>query len=174
MIDSSNFAIIEAGLKCSQGKCIVNSISLKEGKKDFVKKAKLVHRYGAAVVVMAFDEVGQAVEAERKFAICKKSYDILVDEVGFNPNDMFVITPTIRLTQLFSLYSFRIFDPNILTICTGMEEHDNYAVEFLNVCEMIKTNLPGAKISGGVSNLSFSFRGKESLRSAMHSVFLVI
>ncbi|KAJ3393341.1 hypothetical protein HDU84_002136 [Entophlyctis sp. JEL0112] len=153
MVDSSNFDVVLAGLKCAQGKCIVNSISLKEGEADFKKKAKIVKRFGAAVVVMAFDEVGQAVECDRKFEICKRSYDILVNEIGFNPSDI-------------------IFDPNILTIATGMEEHNNYAVEFINVCHKIKANLPHAKISGGVSNLSFSFRGKEALRMAMHSVFL--
>ncbi|KAJ2900814.1 hypothetical protein IWW38_000189 [Coemansia aciculifera] len=153
MVDSSNFAVVEAGLKCAQGKCIVNSISLKEGEEDFLKKARLIKRYGAAMVVMAFDEVGQAVECEHKFKVCERSYRLLVDKVGFNPNDI-------------------IFDPNILTICTGMEEHNNYGVEFINVCREIKAKLPGAKISGGVSNLSFSFRGKEVIRQAMHSVFL--
>ncbi|KAJ3409078.1 methionine synthase [Chytriomyces confervae] len=153
MVDSSNFEVVLAGLKCAQGKCIVNSISLKEGKADFVKKAKMVRRFGAAVVVMAFDEEGQAVECDRKFDICKRSYDILVNEVGFKPSDI-------------------IFDPNILTIATGMEEHNGYALEFINVCYRIKAELPHAKISGGVSNLSFSFRGKEALRMAMHSVFL--
>ncbi|KAJ1991480.1 hypothetical protein GGI25_003463 [Coemansia spiralis] len=153
MVDSSNFAVVEAGLKCAQGKCIVNSISLKEGEEDFLKKAKLVKRFGAAVVVMAFDEVGQAVDREYKFKVCERSYRLLVDKVGFNPNDI-------------------IFDPNILTICTGMEEHNNYGVEFIKATNDIKTKLPGAKISGGVSNLSFSFRGKETIRQAMHSVFL--
>ncbi|KAJ2722014.1 hypothetical protein GGI07_003604 [Coemansia sp. Benny D115] len=136
MVDSSNFAVVEAGLKCAQGKCIVNSISLKEGEEDFLKKARLVKRYGAAVVVMAFDEVGQAVDCKHKFSVCERSYRLLVDRVGFNPNDI-------------------IFDPNILTICTGMEEHNNYGVEFIESIRMIKANLPGAKISGGVSNLSF-------------------
>ncbi|KAJ2017816.1 hypothetical protein IWW57_005312, partial [Coemansia sp. S610] len=153
MVDSSNFAVVEAGLKCAQGKCIVNSISLKEGEEDFIKKARLIKRYGAAMVVMAFDEVGQAVECAHKFQVCERSYRLLVDKVGFNANDI-------------------IFDPNILTICTGMEEHNNYGVEFINVCSEIKAKLPGAKISGGVSNLSFSFRGKEVIRQAMHSVFL--
>ncbi|KAJ1727324.1 hypothetical protein LPJ61_004631 [Coemansia biformis] len=153
MVDSSNFAVVEAGLKCAQGKCIVNSISLKEGEADFLKKARLIRRYGAAVVVMAFDEEGQAVEREHKFAVCERSYRLLVDKVGFNPNDI-------------------IFDPNILTICTGMEEHNNYGVEFINATHDIKTRLPGAKVSGGVSNLSFSFRGKEVVRQAMQSVFL--
>ncbi|PVU92219.1 hypothetical protein BB559_003805 [Furculomyces boomerangus] len=153
MIDSSNFEVVEAGLKCAQGKCIVNSISLKEGVEDFLKKARVVKRYGAAVVVMAFDSEGQAVDAKRKFEICKRSYDILVNEVGFDPQDI-------------------VFDPNILTICTGMEEHNGYAVEFINAIKDIKKHLPGAKVSGGISNLSFSFRGKEVIRQAMHSVFL--
>ncbi|KAJ2387109.1 hypothetical protein GGI23_006349, partial [Coemansia sp. RSA 2559] len=153
MVDSSNFAVVEAGLKCAQGKCIVNSISLKEGEEDFLRKARLIKRYGAAVVVMAFDEIGQAAEREYKFRVCERSYRLLVDKVGFNPNDI-------------------IFDPNILTICTGMEEHNNYGVEFIEATADIKANLPGAKISGGVSNLSFSFRGKETIRQAMHSVFL--
>ncbi|KAI8319189.1 methionine synthase [Martensiomyces pterosporus] len=153
MVDSSNFAVVEAGLKCVQGKCIVNSISLKEGEDDFLKKARLIKRYGAAVVVMAFDEEGQAVDREHKFRVCERSYRLLVDKIGFNPNDI-------------------IFDPNILTICTGMEEHNNYGVEFIEATNDIKTKLPGAKISGGVSNLSFSFRGKENVRQAMHSVFL--
>ncbi|KAJ2008869.1 hypothetical protein GGI04_000916 [Coemansia thaxteri] len=130
MVDSSNFAVVEAGLKCAQGKCIVNSISLKEGEEDFLKKARLIKRYGAAVVVMAFDEVGQAVECAHKFQVCERSYRLLVDKVGFNPNDI-------------------IFDPNILTICTGMEEHNNYGVEFIDATREIKARLPGAKISGG-------------------------
>ncbi|KAI1315259.1 hypothetical protein EDD11_001040 [Mortierella claussenii] len=153
MIDSSNFAVIEAGLKCAQGKCIVNSISLKAGEEEFIRQATIVRRFGAAVVVMAFDEVGQADTSARKFEICSRSYHILVDQVGFNPNDI-------------------IFDPNILTICTGMEEHNNYGVEFIEAIKLIKANLPGAKISGGVSNLSFSFRGMDVIREAMHSVFL--
>ncbi|KAM3581116.1 hypothetical protein VKS41_006555 [Umbelopsis sp. WA50703] len=153
MVDSSNFAVIEAGLKCAQGKCVVNSISLKEGEADFIKKAKIIKRFGAAVVVMAFDEVGQAAEADRKIQICTRSYRILVDQLGFNPQDI-------------------IFDPNILTIATGMEEHNNYAVEFIEATRMIKETLPGAKVSGGVSNLSFAFRGMDKVREAMHSVFL--
>eukprot|EP00158_Paraphelidium_tribonemae_P008655 Partr_v1_DN28643_c0_g1_i1_m49323 putative 5-methyltetrahydrofolate-homocysteine methyltransferase len=153
MIDSSNFAVVEAGLKCCQGKCIVNSISLKEGEADFLKKARTIRRFGAAVVVMAFDEIGQATECDQKFDICERSYRLLVDKVGFNPNDI-------------------VFDCNILTICTGMEEHNHYGVEFVRACERIKKELPGAKVSGGVSNLSFSFRGKEVIRQAMHSVFL--
>ena len=152
-IDSSDFSVIEAGLKCSQGKCIVNSISLKEGVEDFVYKAKLIKGYGAAVVIMAFDEQGQATSEDRKVEICTRSYNILVNTVGFNANDI-------------------IFDPNILTVATGMSEHDNYGVEFLNATTKIKTLCPGAKISGGVSNFSFSFRGFERVREAMHSVFL--
>ncbi|KAJ3288427.1 hypothetical protein HK104_008178 [Borealophlyctis nickersoniae] len=153
MVDSSNFEVVLAGLKCAQGKCIVNSISLKEGEADFVKKAKIVKRFGAAVVVMAFDEEGQAVTTDRKFEICERSYNILTQKVGFRGCEI-------------------IFDPNILTIATGLEEHNNYAVEFIDVCRLIKQKLPGAKISGGVSNLSFSFRGKEIIRQCMHSVFL--
>lgn len=153
MVDSSNFEIVLAGLKCAQGKCIVNSISLKEGEADFIKKAKLVKRFGAACVVMAFDEEGQAVETQRKFEICERSYNILVNQCGWDPHNI-------------------IFDPNILTIATGMEEHNNYAVEFIDVCRLIKAKLPHARISGGVSNLSFSFRGKNVIREAMHSVFL--
>ena len=152
-IDSSNFAVIEAGLKCTQGKCIVNSISLKEGEEDFVSKARTIKRYGAAVVVMAFDEEGQATDAERKVAICTRSYRILTDKVGFNPNDI-------------------IFDPNILTIATGMEEHNEYGITFIEATKTIKKTLPGARISGGVSNLSFSFRGKDVMREAIHTVFL--
>uniref|UniRef100_A0A0N5C7E0 Methionine synthase n=1 Tax=Strongyloides papillosus TaxID=174720 RepID=A0A0N5C7E0_STREA len=153
-IDSSDFDVIIAGLEAAQGKCIVNSISLKEGEENFICKARLIKKYGGAVVVMAFDEVGQAAETDRKFEICKRSYDILVsDKVGMNPNDI-------------------IFDPNILTIGTGMVEHSKYAINFIEVCKLIKANLPGARISGGVSNISFSFRGMEVLREAMHSVFL--
>ncbi|CAG8564234.1 269_t:CDS:10, partial [Paraglomus occultum] len=153
MVDSSNFNVILAGLKCAQGKCIVNSISLKEGEEEFIKKAKTIRRFGAAVIVMAFDEIGQAAEKDRKVEICTRSYKILTEKVGFNPNDI-------------------IFDPNILTICTGMEEHNNYAVEFIGATREIKQTLPGAKVSGGVSNLSFSFRGMDQVREAMHSVFL--
>ncbi|CAG8445390.1 5551_t:CDS:10 [Ambispora gerdemannii] len=153
MVDSSNFEVLMAGLKCAQGKCIVNSISLKEGEKDFINKAKIIRRFGAAVIVMAFDEIGQAAECERKVEICTRSYKILTEIVGFNPNDI-------------------IFDPNILTICTGMEEHNNYGVEFIEATRIIKKTLPGAKISGGVSNLSFAFRGMDKIREAMHSVFL--
>eukprot|EP01134_Creolimax_fragrantissima_P002512 CFRG2512T1 len=152
-IDSSNFDVVEAGIKCAQGKCIVNSISLKEGEEEFLKKARLLRRYGCAVVCMAFDEDGQAAEAARKVEICSRSYKLLVETVGMDPNDI-------------------IFDPNILTIATGMEEHNNYGVEFIEACREIKRVCPGARISGGVSNLSFSFRGMEVIREAMHSVFL--
>ncbi|XP_019856212.1 PREDICTED: LOW QUALITY PROTEIN: methionine synthase-like [Amphimedon queenslandica] len=152
-IDSSNFSVVLAGLKCSQGKCIVNSISLKEGEEDFIEKAKIIKKFGGAAVVMAFDEVGQATTTENKVSICTRSYNILVDVVGFNPNDI-------------------IFDPNILTIATGMEEHNNYGISFIEATRLIKQTLPGARISGGLSNLSFSFRGKEVIREAMHSVFL--
>ncbi|XP_072783187.1 methionine synthase isoform X6 [Taeniopygia guttata] len=152
-IDSSNFSVIEAGLKCCQGKCIVNSISLKEGEEDFLEKARKIKLYGAAVVVMAFDEVGQATETETKIAICSRAYHLLVGKVHFNPNDI-------------------IFDPNILTIGTGMEEHNLYAINFINATKTIKETLPGARISGGLSNLSFSFRGMDAIREAMHGVFL--
>ncbi|XP_041353214.1 methionine synthase-like isoform X2 [Gigantopelta aegis] len=152
-IDSSNFEVIEAGLKCIQSKCIVNSISLKEGEEEFIKKATRIKQYGAAVVIMAFDEQGQATDADRKFEICKRSYDILVEKVGFNQHDI-------------------IFDPNILTIATGMEEHNTYGIHFIEATKKIKQCLPGARVSGGVSNFSFSFRGKEVIREAMHSVFL--
>nr|XP_002733368.2 PREDICTED: methionine synthase-like [Saccoglossus kowalevskii] len=152
-IDSSKFHVIEAGLKCTQGKCIVNSISLKEGEDDFIEKAMVVKKHGAAVVVMAFDEQGQAVDVDRKVEICTRSYDVLVNKVGFNPNDI-------------------IFDPNILTIGTGIEEHNVYAINFLETIKVIKQTLPGARISGGLSNLSFAFRGMDALREAMHSVFL--
>ncbi|MBH2016584.1 MAG: methionine synthase [Burkholderiales bacterium] len=153
MIDSSKWDVIEAGLKCVQGKGIVNSISLKEGVENFVQQAKLVKRYGAAAVVMAFDEQGQADTFARKKEICERAYRILVDEVGFPPEDI-------------------VFDPNIFAIATGIEEHDNYAVDFINATRWIKQNLPGAKVSGGVSNVSFSFRGNEPVREAIHTVFL--
>jgi len=153
MIDSSKWSVIEAGLKCIQGKPIVNSISLKEGEASFRAQAKLIRRYGAATVVMAFDEQGQADTYERKTEICKRCYDILVNEVEFPAEDI-------------------IFDPNIFAIATGIEEHDNYAVDFINATRWIKENLPGAKISGGVSNVSFSFRGNERVREAIHTVFL--
>ncbi|MEI2679507.1 MAG: methionine synthase [Burkholderiaceae bacterium] len=153
MIDSSKWSVIEAGLKCIQGKGIVNSISLKEGVEQFRHQAKLVRRYGAAAVVMAFDEKGQADTYQRKTEICERAYRILVDEVGFPPEDI-------------------IFDPNIFAIATGIEEHDNYAVDFINATRWIKQHLPGAKVSGGVSNVSFSFRGNEPVREAIHTVFL--
>lgn len=153
MIDSSKWSVIEAGLKRVQGKAIVNSISLKEGETKFIEHAKLVKKYGAACVVMAFDEKGQADNYERRIEICSRAYKILTEEVNFNPEDI-------------------IFDPNILTVATGMEEHNNYAVDFINATRWIKTNLPYAKISGGVSNLSFSFRGNNIVREAMHSAFL--
>jgi 5-methyltetrahydrofolate--homocysteine methyltransferase len=153
MIDSSKWSIIEAGLKCVQGKSIVNSISLKEGEENFLKQAKLVRKYGAAAVVMAFDEQGQADTFQRKVEICKRSYDILVEKAGFPPEDI-------------------IFDPNIFAIATGIEEHNNYAVDFIEATAWIRKNLPYAKISGGVSNVSFSFRGNEPVREAIHTVFL--
>jgi 5-methyltetrahydrofolate--homocysteine methyltransferase len=153
MVDSSKWEVIEAGLKCLQGKGIVNSISLKEGEEKFRKNAATVLKYGAAVVVMAFDEQGQAATYEDKIRVCERAYRILVDEVGFPPEDI-------------------IFDPNILTVATGMEEHNNYAVDFINATRWIKANLPHAKVSGGVSNISFSFRGNNKVREAMHSAFL--
>lgn len=153
MIDSSKFNIIEAGLKCVQGKCIVNSISMKEGVEKFLREAEICKAYGAAVVVMAFDEKGQADTKERKVQICKKAYDILTQQAGFDPQDI-------------------IFDPNIFAIATGIEEHNNYAVDFIEATKEIKRLMPLVHISGGVSNLSFSFRGNETVREAMHSVFL--
>ncbi len=153
MIDSSKWSVIEAGLKCVQGKGVVNSISLKEGEEKFKHQAKLVRRYGAAVVVMAFDEKGQADSLERKIEVCQRSYRILTEEVGFPPQDI-------------------IFDPNILTVATGIEEHNNYAVDFIRATKWIKENLPHARVSGGVSNVSFSFRGNNVVREAMHSAFL--
>ena len=153
MIDSSKWSVIEAGLQCVQGKGIVNSISLKEGEEIFKQQAKLVKRYGAAAVVMAFDEQGQADTYERKIEICERAYRILVAEVGFPAEDI-------------------IFDPNIFAIATGIEEHNNYAVDFINATAWIKANLPGAKVSGGVSNVSFSFRGNDPVREAIHTVFL--
>ena len=153
MIDSSKWEVIEAGLRCVQGKGIVNSISMKEGVDEFKRQATLVKRYGAAAVVMAFDEQGQADTYERKIEICERAYRVLVDEVGFPPEDI-------------------IFDPNIFAIATGIEEHNNYAVDFINATRWIKANLPGAKVSGGVSNVSFSFRGNDPVREAIHTVFL--
>ncbi len=153
MIDSSKWEIIETGLKCVQGKAVVNSISLKEGEAEFLEKATLCQRYGAAVVIMAFDEEGQADTLERKNAICKRSYDLLTQKLDFDPCDI-------------------IFDPNVFAIATGIEEHNNYAVDFIESCRYIKRNLPGALISGGISNVSFSFRGNNLVREAIHSVFL--
>jgi 5-methyltetrahydrofolate--homocysteine methyltransferase len=153
MIDSSKWSVIEKGLQCIQGKGVVNSISLKEGEEAFKEKAGLIRRYGAATVVMAFDEKGQADSLARRIEICKRSYDILIKEVGFPPEDI-------------------IFDPNILTVATGLDEHNNYAVDFIEAARWIKQNLPGAHVSGGVSNISFSFRGNNPVREAMHSAFL--
>lgn len=153
MVDSSKWDVIEAGLRCIQGKGIVNSISMKEGEDQFRHQARLLRRYGAAAVVMAFDEKGQADTYERKIEICERAYRILVDEIGFPPEDI-------------------IFDPNIFAIATGIEEHNNYAVDFINAVRWIKQNLPGAKVSGGVSNVSFSFRGNDPVREAIHTVFL--
>ncbi len=153
MVDSSKWSVIEAGLKCLQGKSVVNSISLKEGEAAFLEHARLVRRYGAAAVVMAFDEVGQADTCERKVEICTRAYRILTEQVGFPPEDI-------------------IFDPNIFAVATGIEEHDNYAVDFIEATRIIKRTLPGCHVSGGVSNVSFSFRGNETVRQAIHSVFL--
>jgi 5-methyltetrahydrofolate--homocysteine methyltransferase len=153
MIDSSKWSVIEAGLRCTQGKSIVNSISLKEGEADFLKKARVIRRYGAAAVVMAFDESGQAVETDDKVRICQRAFKLLTEEVGFPPEDI-------------------IFDPNILTIGTGMEEHNNYAVNFFEATRRIKQTCPGAKVSGGVSNVSFSFRGNDTVREAINAAFL--
>ena len=153
MIDSSKWSIIEAGLKCVQGKPVVNSISLKEGEEVFLEQARACQRYGAAVIVMAFDEDGQADTEDRKFEICKRSYDILTQQVGFAPEDI-------------------IFDPNVFAVATGIEEHNNYAVDFIKATGRIRSELPGAHVSGGVSNVSFSFRGNEPVREAMHSAFL--
>src|ERR1700716_2236277 len=153
MVDSSKFKVIEAGLKCLQGKAIVNSISLKEGEDEFVRQARIVRRHGAAVVVMAFDEEGQADTLARKTAICRRAYDILVGTGGFSPHEI-------------------IFDPNIFAIATGIEEHNGYGIAYIEAARWIRENLPGAHVSGGVSNLSFAFRGNEEVREAMHSVFL--
>ncbi len=153
MIDSSKWSVIEAGLKCVQGKCVVNSISLKNGEEEFLREAALVRRYGAAVIVMAFDEKGQADSLQRKIDICKRVYHLLIERADFPPNDI-------------------IFDPNILTVATGLEEHRNYAVDFIDATRWIKANLPGARVSGGVSNISFSFRGNNTVREAMHAAFL--
>ncbi len=153
MVDSSKWEIIESGLKCIQGKPVVNSISLKEGEEDFLSKARLCQQYGAAIIVMAFDETGQADSLQRKNEICKRSYDLLRDKLNFPASDI-------------------IFDPNVFAIATGIEEHNNYAVDFIECCRYIKSNLPGALISGGISNVSFSFRGNNAVREAIHSVFL--
>src|SRR5690606_31500426 len=153
MVDSSRWEVIEAGLKCIQGKPIVNSISLKGGEEEFIEQATLCRRYGAAVVVMAFDETGQADTAARKREICQRSYDILTKTVGMPPEDI-------------------IFDPNIFAVATGIDEHNNYAVDFIEAAQWIRANLPHASISGGVSNVSFSFRGNNPVREAIHSVFL--
>ena len=153
MVDSSKWSVIEAGLKCVQGKAIANSISLKEGEDDFLEKARLVRRYGAGVVVMAFDETGQADSVDRKVQICARAYRLLTEQAGFDPHDI-------------------IFDPNVLPIATGIEEHDNYALNYLEATRRIKQQCPGVKVSGGVSNLSFSFRGNDAVREAMHSAFL--
>ena len=153
MIDSSKWSVLEKGVKCLQGKCILNSISLKDGEETFLKRARLAQRYGAAVIVMAFDEEGQAATKEDKVRICTRAYRLLVDKIGFDPEDI-------------------IFDPNILTVATGIEEHNNYAVDFIEAVREIKQTLPGAKTSGGLSNISFSFRGNNPVREAMHSAFL--
>ena len=153
MIDSSKWNVILAGLKCVQGKGIVNSISLKEGEAVFIERARTIKQYGAAVIVMAFDEKGQADTYERKIEVCSRAYRILTEQVGFRPQDI-------------------IFDPNVLAVATGMEEHNNYAVDFIRATGWIRKNLPGAHVSGGVSNLSFAFRGNNYIREAMHAVFL--
>jgi 5-methyltetrahydrofolate--homocysteine methyltransferase len=153
MIDSSKWSVIEAGLKCVQGKPVVNSISLKNGEEEFLRHASLVRKYGAAVIVMAFDEQGQADSLQRKIDICSRAYKLLTDRAGLPPNDI-------------------IFDPNILTVATGLDEHRNYAVDFIEATRWIKKNLPGARVSGGISNISFSFRGNNTVREAMHSAFL--
>ena len=153
MIDSSRWEVLEAGLRNVQGKAIVNSIAIKDDEQEFLRRARLIRQYGAAAVVMAFDEKGQAANEEDKVRICKRAYDLLVNEVNFPPEDI-------------------IFDPNILTVATGIEEHNNYAVDFINAVRRIKEECPGAKTSGGVSNISFSFRGNDRVREAMHSAFL--
>ncbi|MFM8710156.1 MAG: dihydropteroate synthase, partial [Sphingomonadales bacterium] len=153
MIDSSKFEIIEAGLKCVQGKCIVNSISLKEGEEKFLQQAEICQRFGAAVIVMAFDEKGQADTMQRKVEISERAYTLLTTCLGYDPQDI-------------------IFDPNIFAVATGLEEHNNYGVDFIEATRLIKQKMPLTKVSGGVSNLSFSFRGNEPVREAMHAVFL--
>src|SRR5207245_7264811 len=153
MVDSSRWTVLQAGLGCLQGKGIVNSISLKEGEEEFLAHAREVRRFGAGVVVMAFDEQGQADTAERKVSICERAYRLLVDEVGFPPEDI-------------------VFDPNVLAVATGIPEHDEFAKAFIESLPLIKERCPGAKTSGGISNLSFSFRGNDVVREAMHSAFL--
>src|SRR5438034_7830254 len=153
VIDSSKWSVIEAGLKCVQGKAVVNSISLKNGEEEFLRQARLIRRYGAAVIVMAFDEHGQADSFDRKIDICARAYKLLTEHAGFPAHDI-------------------IFDPNILTVATGLEEHRNYAVDFIEATRWIKKNLPGARVSGGVSNISFSFRGNNTVRQEMHAAFL--
>ncbi len=153
MVDSSKWEILEAGLQVAQGKCVVNSISLKEGEEEFIKHAKAIKRYGAAVIVMAFDEVGQADNLERRIEISKRSYDILVNQIGFPAEDI-------------------IFDLNIFPVATGMDEHRKNAIDFIEATRWVRQNLPYASVSGGVSNVSFSFRGNDTVREAMHSVFL--
>src|SRR5216110_1380859 len=153
MIDSSKWSVIEAGLKCVQGKAVVNSISLKNGEEEFLRQARLVRRYGAAVIVMAFDEQGQADNLQRKIDICSRAYKLLTEQAGFPASDI-------------------IFDPNILTVATGLEEHRHYAVDFIEATRWIKKNLPGTRVSGGISNISFSFRGNNAVREAMHAAFL--
>src|SRR5437773_1054967 len=153
VIDSSKWSVIEAGLKCVQGKAVVNSISLKNGEEEFLRQARLIRQYGAAAIVMAFDEQGQADNFQRKIDICARAYELLTKHADFPASDI-------------------IFDPNILTIATGLEEHRNYAVDFIEATRWIKKNLPGARVSGGVSNISFSFRGNNTVREAMHAAFL--
>src|SRR4029453_19384848 len=153
MVDSSKWSVLLAGLKCIQGKGVVNSISLKEGEADFLEKARTIQHYGAAVVAMALDETGQADTVERKVQICQRAYTLLTEQAGFDPADI-------------------IFDPNILAIATGLEEHNDYAVNYIEAARIIKAACPGVKVSGGVSNLSFSFRGNDIVREAIHSAFL--
>ena len=153
MIDSSKWSVLEKGLQCLQGKGIVNSISLKDGEEEFLRRAALIRRYGAAAVVMAFDEQGQADTIARKVEICQRAYRLLTEQAGFDPTDI-------------------IFDPNVLAIATGLEEHNEYAINFIEATRLIKASCPGAKISGGISNLSFSFRGNDLVREAIHSAFL--
>src|SRR6202030_656130 len=153
VIDSSKWSVIEAGLKCVQGKAVVNSISLKNGEEEFLRHAQLIRRYGAATIVMAFDEKGQADTLQRKSEICARAYKLLTQRAGFPANDI-------------------IFDSNVLTVATGLDEHRNYAVDFIEATRWIKKNLPGARVSGGISNISFSFRGNNTVREAMHAAFL--